>query len=92
VPRARDGTRRHAGDPAGNGRPGDPDANDEALRVFEFGGLGLSGGFGVEKESSAPHTRLAYTHLQTSFARNVAGLKRITAGFRRVNEIGARRP
>jgi hypothetical protein len=68
VPRARDRALRHTGDPAGNGRPGDPDANDEPFRVFEFGRFGLAGGFGVEKESSAPHARLAYTHLQASFA------------------------
>jgi len=43
----------------------DPDANDESFRILVFGGVRFASRFGVKKEASAPHSRLAYTHLHS---------------------------
>jgi hypothetical protein len=42
---------------------GDPDSNDEAFGVLIFARVRLTGRFGMQEESSAPHMRLIYTHL-----------------------------
>jgi hypothetical protein len=88
MPRARSGARCRAGHLAGNGTPDDPDPNDEPFRVFEFGGFGLAGCFGVEEKPSAPHTRLAYIHLQILLLGIYRPLfERVTAACRVVNGI-----
>jgi hypothetical protein len=48
---------------------GEADANDEPLGVFVFAGVRFALGR-VQEESSAPHLRLAYIHLQNSSDRN----------------------
>jgi hypothetical protein len=45
----------------------------------------------MKKESTAPHARLAYNHLQASFAKIIAEFNRVTAAPRGVNEIGVDR-
>jgi predicted dinucleotide-binding enzyme len=45
---------------------GDADANAESLGILVFTGVRLVAVGGVQEETSAPHVRLAYIHLQTS--------------------------
>jgi hypothetical protein len=60
----------------------DPDANDEPFRILVFAGLDLAG-LRVQEESTAPHVRLVYVHLQTSF---VIVSARVTAVGKRVKK------
>jgi hypothetical protein len=45
----------------------DTNANGEAFGVFQLSCLGITGGVRVQEETSAPHARLAYIHLHSSF-------------------------
>jgi hypothetical protein len=46
-----------------------------------FAGVVFTGGVGMQEESSAPHTRLGYIHLHSSFK---APLKRYRPQFGRI--------
>jgi hypothetical protein len=46
---------------------GDSNTYGHAFGVVVLAGVVLAGRFGMQEESSAPHTRLGYIHLQSSF-------------------------
>jgi hypothetical protein len=64
----------------------DADTNDEAFRILVLAGVRFAAIRRVQEEPTTPRTRLAYIHLQNSFAERRI-IDRVTATFRRVNEI-----
>ena len=63
VCRALASTRRRADDLAGNGRPGDPDANDEPFGVLVFAGFRLAGRFDEWRKNPRRRTRGSHTSI-----------------------------
>jgi hypothetical protein len=52
------------GELSGGGGTGDLDANCDTFGIFVLTGFRLTAIGGVKEETSAPHMRLAYIHLQ----------------------------
>jgi hypothetical protein len=50
---------------------GSADANAKPFGVLVFAGVGFVAVGGMQEKPSAPHSRLAYIHLQASSLRNI---------------------
>src|SRR5262249_44147288 len=61
------GTASAAGYLTRNCGAADTNANGEAFGILQLSCLGLTRGVRVQEETSAPHARLAYIHLHSSF-------------------------